>query len=620
MTCDIKTRLPLLLSIFLIIFFATGCSTTEDKIEDPLKHSRKLITEGHSTLYNHGAFPVPNTNIKLIPAGPEPLALAGEMMGLRARQAFLTSLKNAADSVYIIPAGSKLSVELASKIKMSGEQVGRSITDTTTPSGRLIIDKSSNFAKGMVLESWQFGKSTAQAMQEFGLQIEKGLVNDGAYIADNTAVGGKKLIAGSFTNAAKLSNTSINSAKSTLLFASNQFVKGYATVPKKLSKRVEKIADAADSRIITKGFKQANKSRKNYSRVFTQILGNVGRETRRNVNDSMRNARESFRDINSTGFGLAILQSARWVLQGVLWDGIVEPMVKIGSASVGYIAVNFVMFPTMVVIHQGIAVTNIAIEVTWNSAGAAYDIIAPTTVAAVASIYSLFQITGGNLLAATTAIGGTTLGAGTIAAGQVVGTSIKGVGYIGGKSVQYIGVPLAAAGVTVASGTVGVVAGGAGTVAGSSLVVAGQTASLGSHLFGNVLAGTTVAVGTTASVATSAAVGSYELSKAIVVPTGYELGGGLVLSYGTLSHLGAHSILAVSDAAYLVLSLEGPRWVLYAVQGKLGNGSDLPTGAVLDLETMQESGEEFQYLPVSDEEMKKVVESVYENLPITDQQ
>ncbi len=606
------TKLSLLILMGLLL---SSCASTVNENEDPLKHSRKLITEGHSSLYKHGAFEVPNTEIKLIPAGPRPLELASEMMGLRARQAFMTSLKNAADSVYIVSEGTEFSIEIASKIKSSSEELGKSVTDITTPQGRLLIDRSSAFGKEMVVESWQFGKSTAEAMQAFSTQLEEGLVADGTFIADNTTSSGKQLINRSWKGAASLSESTSQAARSSLLFASDQFVKGYAAVPSKLSNRASDISKAADSKIFTRGINQSNKERKKYNRVFTNILGDVSRDTGRNVNKSFRNARESLNDINSTGFGLAILQSARWVLQGVLWDGIVEPMTKIGSASIGYIAVNFVMFPTMVVIHQGVAVTNLAIEVTWNTAGAAYDIVAPSAVSAVASVYSLFQLTGGNLVAATTAVGGTAVGAGTIIAGKTVGTSLKGIGYISGKSVQYVGVPLTAAGVTVASGTVGVVAGGVGTVAGSGIVIVGQTASLGSHLFGNLLAGSTVVAGTTASVASGATVGVYELSKAVVVPTGYELGGGIVLSYGTMSHLAAHSILAVSDASYLVLSLEGPRWVLYAVQGKLSNGDDLPSGTVLNLEEMQNAGEEFLYLPVSDQEMKKVVESVYENLP-----
>jgi len=67
----------------------------------------------------------------------------------------------------------------------------------------------------------------------------------------------------------------------------------------------------------------------------------------------------------------------------------------------------------------------------------------------------------------------------------------------------------------------------------------------------------------------------------------------------------------------MVLSLEGPRWVLYAVKGNTGKGDDLPVGAVVDLKKMQQQGEDIYNLPVTDEEMKKIVESVYDSLPET---
>ena len=55
---------------------------------------------------------------------------------------------------------------------------------------------------------------------------------------------------------------------------------------------------------------------------------------------------------------------------------------------------------------------------------------------------------------------------------------------------------------------------------------------------------------------------------------------------------------------------------IYAVKGNLGNGEELPTGTVLDLEAMQDAGEEFSYLPVSDEEMNSVVNGIYQELPV----
>ncbi|MDH4164064.1 MAG: hypothetical protein OEW15_15445, partial [Nitrospirota bacterium] len=154
-----------------------------------------------------------------------------------------------------------------------------------------------------------------------------------------------------------------------------------------------------------------------------------------------------------------------------------------------------------------------------------------------------------------------------------------------------------------------------GTVAGGTVMVTGKAGSAATNVFGNVIAGTTLAAGTAVSAGGGAAYGVYQLSKAVVVPVGYEFGSGMVLSYETMSQIAAHSILAVSDCAYLVLSLEGPRWVIYAIKGKTHDGSDLPPGAVVDLKEMQKEGEEIYYLPVSDEEMQKVVETMPTTLP-----
>jgi hypothetical protein len=199
-------------------------------------------------------------------------------------------------------------------------------------------------------------------------------------------------------------------------------------------------------------------------------------------------------------------------------------------------------------------------------------------------------------------------------AGHVAGLTVKGAGYAG-AGLQYIGIPVAAAGITVAGGSFGTAIGTTGGITGGTVRVAGETGAAATQVFGNIIAGTALAGGAVISTAGGAAVGAYELSKAIIVPAGYELGSGIVLSYGTLAHLGAHSILAVADASYMVLSLEGPRWVMYAIKGNLGEGEDLPAGTVLDLKKMHEAGEEIYYLPLSDEDMSNVVNSVYENLP-----
>src|SRR5512136_3300484 len=80
---------------------AGGCASTHGG-DDPLKYTKKLVAEGHSTLYSNGAFEVPNTSIKLIPPAPDTMALVAELAGIRAQQSFELSIKKAADSVTIV--------------------------------------------------------------------------------------------------------------------------------------------------------------------------------------------------------------------------------------------------------------------------------------------------------------------------------------------------------------------------------------------------------------------------------------------------------------------------------------------------------------------------------------
>ncbi len=83
------------LLLLALVSFLSACATTQN---DPLRYSKKLIKEGHLSLYNTGAVRVPNTELTLIPAGPRAWELAGELAGLRARQSFMTAGIRAADS------------------------------------------------------------------------------------------------------------------------------------------------------------------------------------------------------------------------------------------------------------------------------------------------------------------------------------------------------------------------------------------------------------------------------------------------------------------------------------------------------------------------------------------
>jgi hypothetical protein len=50
----------------IIIILLFGCASAKDP-DDPIKNSRKLVIEGHKSLYDNGAFAVKGTSIKFIP-------------------------------------------------------------------------------------------------------------------------------------------------------------------------------------------------------------------------------------------------------------------------------------------------------------------------------------------------------------------------------------------------------------------------------------------------------------------------------------------------------------------------------------------------------------------------
>lgn len=842
----------------IIILSILGCAK---KVEDPLKHTKKLVKEGHVSLYNNGAFKVPYSSLRLIPPGPDAIEFAKELAGIRARESFSLSLKKAAESVDIVVEGTKDSYELAKKISKTTGRGAKAIRTEIGGRGTILVSKSYSTGKDLALRSWEFskeklkdlnrlagstiesfdkrGERTSQSAKKAGEsisersdrlgssisegstrkgdEIAEGSIRKGDEIAEGSIRKGDEIVEGSIRKGDEISegsmrtgkeiikwpirkgkefikesirkgdamalgsvrkgdeiaegsmrkgdeiidsyrksggeliDKSISSAKDTykggeersrkaLRYGYEQFVQGYATLPSKLKERGSNIGES-----LTK-LNLWNIARKEWERAerLSELPKNMVVETisgyAEGASEPFQKAKEQITEgYKTSGLSFSILKSIGLVIKGLLWNATIEPSAKITAGSLGYIGVNMLAYPSMVVVREGLATVELAAEVTWNTARAAYDIVAPTPIAAVAGVYSLVDFTASNIVAGTTATIGTmagfvkqrageiagvtikgtgqvadvgtkvvgqvtgaaikgvgtvtgaaivgagsvagaaagvtvmgvgqvaavtTKGAGQVAAittkgvgqvagmttkgigqvaaatvkgagtltglavkgtgklaglgvrgvGKVAGLTVKGVGYAG-AGLQYIGIPVAAAGITITGGTVGTAIGTAGGLTGGTVKLAGETGAATTQLFGNTIAGTTLAGGAAISTVAGTAVGVYQLSKAVVVPAGYELGSGIVLSYGTLSHIAAHSILAVSDASYIVLSLEGPRWVLYAVKGNLDSGEDIPAGAVLNLKKMQDAGEEIIYLPVSDEEMAHIVESTYENLP-----
>jgi hypothetical protein len=81
-----------LLTNLTIAILLLGCASASDP-DDPIKNSRKLVKEGHKSLYNNGAFDVKGTSIKLIPPFAEAeIFIYGKRVGL-AKEAFSENVK-----------------------------------------------------------------------------------------------------------------------------------------------------------------------------------------------------------------------------------------------------------------------------------------------------------------------------------------------------------------------------------------------------------------------------------------------------------------------------------------------------------------------------------------------
>lgn len=747
--------------IVLLLIFSCASSNRE---EEHLKNTGKLIKEGHASLYTNGAFKIPMTEVKLISPGPDAWEAAQSLVGIKAKDALLLSLKNAASSYNLVKAGTKKSYKIASGIQDRTGKVSYHIHKETLEDSAYIIKKSAQLPKGMTVASFKLSKKArrgiknlskrldeyakkygdkarddviyegkltsynleksareydrdksksgerkAKNLRDFGRKFDKDLLDSGKkrdvdlsqrgdkYAKDSSKTGdhiGKQGhlvgedIERTIYKDAKMINDNTNKKASThLKYIKNKFVMGYLAVPTNIGRRASYVKKSSIDRFVSI-FQKTNKLRKEYSDKFVHIfhksISNYGESSK----ESLRKAKEEMQENSSQlGYSLSTIKALSWVTKALFWDAVIKPVGKVTGASLGYTMVNTVAFPTVVVTTGGVATSQLAVQVSWNTVKTAYDLVAPSTIAAVASVYSIFDYTAGKLIAgsiylsakpakmtvkaggvvgkygvkaqgvagkyfyktygkylrASSYVVGKTVKAGaylispiaeysnklvgkvgkaygfaaskTVAgsawvSGQLVRVTTRGGGKIASKSLEYIGVPLVSVGIPAAGATSGVAIGTAGVATGAAYFAAGESLAGISYGFGTILSSSALTVGTSASAGVGATVAAYELGKSVTVPSAYTLGGGIVLSYGSLVQLGAQSILAASDVAYLVLSLEGPRWVIYGVKGKLGDGGDLPGGAVLDLEKMQNKGEEFKYIPVTEDEMKRVIHSV----------
>ena len=205
-----RTILPVV-CLLSAILLSTGCATTTGGAatkdsEDPLKYTKKLVAEGHATLYNNGAFEVPYTEIKLIPPAPDTVTFLSELAGKRARQSFEESIRKAADSITIVADGTKRTYELNKDVGTIGREAARAIDQSMTESGRVIVYKSTDLGKSIIGRSWDSsvdlmrsnaGLSVIQSSRRGGEQVIRGGVASGDRIIEGGVSTGDRIIEGS---------------------------------------------------------------------------------------------------------------------------------------------------------------------------------------------------------------------------------------------------------------------------------------------------------------------------------------------------------------------------------------------------------------------------------------
>ena len=537
---------------------------------DPLRNTKKLAAQGHATLYRDGAFQVPMTTVHLVPPGPSTLELAEELAGMRALQSFEESLKHARESVNVAKTGVERSAGAASAINRGAGAVAEE-THGISRFGVDTLKAAPGTTTRIIAGSVSRAGPVYSGTRDAGEKMAEGSLAFGRGMSEATDRVASGVMSETLTGAGAFADGTLEMSGRTASFAAEKFVKGYAAVPGQLGARASTVAAAASPSRFANAFERAREWPSRMSGEFSGVMFHAARNYTRDVGRSLGNAAtEMSRDgIAESGVSLAALKSLRWVLQGIFWDATIKPATMMTAGMLGYVTVNGVAYPAFIAVNEGAVVANLAVQATWNSAASAYEITAPAATAAVAGLFRAGELVVGESLAGAGLVAGTAASAGAYAAGKTAAAAAAGGGYVAGKTVKYVAAPLASVGLVGGGAVVGVVGGTAVGVTGATAAATGVVAETAVRTAGVATAGTVGAGGAVVSVAAGAALGTYELAKAVVVPAGHEVGAGIVLSYGTLSQVGAQSVLAVSDASYMVLSLEGPRWVLDSVHGAL---------------------------------------------------
>jgi len=525
--------------------------------KDPLKNSKKLIKEGHASLYKNGAFAIPFTKIKLIPPGPDAFEFAKELSGMRAKESFVRYLNEVKDSTIQIYKGTKSSYKLAKDVD---QKISAALTDLAPKMKKesvVVMDASFALSRNIIGESWK------EAEKESLIQKKR---------------------------AQKIKDESKVERKQEPYKGGEDFILAYVQLSETLKKRGQGIGESASLERFVETFSLSNELRGEYSKEPVYLIKDSFKNYGKHVDRSLTKAKNRLSESGDYGVSLPFIQSVSWLVEGILWQGMIKPLGKLTAGAIGYAFVNGIAYPTFLFMSSGVTTSLVAIEVTKETGHGIYNITAPTVELALSGIF----YSGDFLLK------------------KVSEKSVQGAGLLLGNSLEYIGAPVSQTLVGTGGTITGVAVGVGGGVLAGSLRGTSELLTLSSQVISKTAAAGVLTTGVVVHTLKGTAEVVYEITKASVVPPSMVLGSGLTLSYGTVSQIAAQSVLAVSDAAYLVLSMEGPQWVIYSVSGGILD-EEVPVNALVDLEKLQDSGAVIRRVPVTEENLQKVLEQLNEN-------
>ena len=534
---------------------------------DLLANTKKLVAQGHTRLYSNGALGMPMTSIHIVPPVPDTFNLATRLAFARTRHTFAICIRSVRGSMDCARSGLRISRSMAGALRQGTHQIveiGRAIARSGLRKARASFQT----IRAAVKISLGHAATVSQTVRTAGYTVANNARATGARISALTDSSSARQWADARTTAGRNYDARLGSSRRHAVNARQYFVNGYATLADRAGLRLRKIKSALSNAKFVRAYRMANNWRAQLSRSLSRVFVDATSLSNytSGIKGSFYKAGHEVQQQHDTGYTFALLKSLRWIIQAILWDAAIKPVTKICLASVGYLLVNFLIFPAHFFINASIATSITLLQFAWRLAALMYEIAAPCVIAVKMGLFSIFELLSGLVLAGGSLIVGLMASMGTYALGKAAALLIAIGGYVAGKAIQYLGAPLFYFCLALGGSALGVLVGAATAVGGMIAAVGGLAAEVALRIVGSLAAGGVLVGGYVVSIIAGITLGAYRLAKTVVIPLIYQLLAGFIIFYCTLVQVCAHVVLAVADMLYLILSLEGPRWVWFAAR------------------------------------------------------